>query len=948
MKLSVSDVRGFLDFSCKNQFGASESMIDLQVEGVAALCNILKRESVAYLADEVGLGKTMQALGVIGQLLRRKPKARVLIISPRENVQLGWAREFERFRAHVWTDPACTLAPLQMYGSLREWLGNLPGGPSIALLRHPSFTRPVYVGESQDWGDAVQRLALEHITLPRKVPEGKAAERSRDFNLHFAKAVNAWLHTENIEFDLVVVDEAQCLRNPSNQTNSVLQSLLKTRVKQWLFMSATPAHSGVDNIATVLNDYPDRGALIETTQLTAPDNHAAMKTLARFMIRRPRRYVVAGKALNKGDYRKDDQTTLSLSCKSSLDLLSIALVQKRLVDVLDARGNRFRSGYMASFESLEDSLKSRATVTLNKAPDDLDEEPEQGDFHFDTNVRLDDSQSPDAGFVSALSRDFVENFAFDLPHPKIDAVAQDLALTAFGIQGHQRMQVGGVKTLVFCRRISSVHTLRQRLMQQYNISIEVRSRDYWKQRLDWERGFTGKKAGPADQEADSEFSGEPYDEGDGTNKLRVALRPKSWLRNFQSTFQDGQRNALFFEHNWFVRLCHEGGVEPREACEQIPPTLWAQSFEFATRGNKRYRRSQFRYLLWQCLCNHSQAVFGLNSEAAEHWQNALEPLFPEVHQPIEGEALKHHETDPDLLCFTSLWSYVECHTQDRALVLPGAGMHPNTTEILWRQILGHVLAQYLRLSDGLVDLYWADHRAKKQKQGTLLEPFVEWLLSTDSDAQRLRNVWGAWVKDHVLIFSSAIGISPGCSIDKLLILARQEDFDFLHQMDPVVGITGNSKGHKRPIQQFNTPGLPYVMVGTDTIREGVNLHLYCDRVMHYGVAWTPGDLEQRIGRVDRYFSQIERRLNCADTEKSPKLEVHYPHLRDTLERQQIEILLERKRRTDEVVDPVFDVGQGATGSGEIQQGLPVGWESNPVVSVAAGFFSTARHLPKEG
>ncbi|MCY1458950.1 hypothetical protein D9M71_763820 [compost metagenome] len=100
--------------------------------------------------------------------------------------------------------------------------------------------------------------------------------------------------------------------------------------------------------------------------------------------------------------------------------------------------------------------------------------------------------------------------------------------------------------------------------------------------------------------------------------------------------------------------------------------------------------------------------------------------------------------------------------------------------------------------------------------------------------------------------------------------------------------------------------------------------------------------------MDRYFSQIERRLNCADTEQSPKLEIHYPHLRDTLERQQIEILLERKRRTDEVVDPVFAVGQGATGSGEIRQGLPVGWESNPVVSVAAGFFSTARHLPKEG
>lgn len=64
------------------------------------------------------------------------------------------------------------------------------------------------------------------------------------------------------------------------------------------------------------------------------------------------------------------------------------------------------------------------------------------------------------------------------------------------------------------------------------------------------------------------------------------------------------------------------------------------------------------------------------------------------------------------------------------------------------------------------------------------------------------------------IFSSAIGKSPGTSFGELSKLAL-EDFDFLHQLDPAVGITGNSQGHKRPIQQFNTPGLPYAMIGTE-------------------------------------------------------------------------------------------------------------------------------------
>jgi hypothetical protein len=410
----------------------------------------------------------------------------------------------------------------------------------------------------------------------------------------------------------------------------------------------------------------------------------------------------------------------------------------------------------------------------------------------------------------------------------------------------------------------------------------------------------------------------------------VALRPKDWLRNFQATFQDGQRNALFFEHNWFTRLCREGGVDPHHACEQIPPSLWADSYVFATRGNKRYRRSQFRYLLWHCLLDHPAAVFGLDSEAAKHWQTTLGVLFKDAYQPGDRGFLKGDQRDPDLLCFKSLWDAVEYDPYGQELMLPGVELNPSTADVLWRQTLGHVLAQYLRLSDVLVDLYWAGNGARQDQQGTLMEPFVEWLLSSDNDAQRLRNVWRAWVKEHVLIFSSAIGESPGESIEKLGKLAREENFDFLHQLDPVVGVTGGSQGHTRPIQQFNTPGLPYVMVGTDTIREGVNLHLFCDRVMHYGVAWTPGDLEQRIGRVDRYFSQIERRLNEGG-ETAPLLEIHYPHLRDTLERQQIETLMARKRSTDDIVDPAFAVDPGGSHGSEIQQGLPVGWETHEIV-----------------
>jgi len=165
-------------------------------------------------------------------------------------------------------------------------------------------------------------------------------------------------------------------------------------------------------------------------------------------------------------------------------------------------------------------------------------------------------------------------------------------------------------------------------------------------------------------------------------------------------------------------------------------------------------------------------------------------------------------------------------------------------------------------------------------------------------------------------------------------------------LDPVMGVTGGSGNHHRLIQQFNTPGLPYIVVGTDTLREGVNLHLFCKRVMHYGVAWTAGDLEQRIGRVDRYFSLIERDLQAAhaDGQARPTLDIYYPHLKDTLERRQIENLFERKRENDAAVDSPLAAGIADAQELEVALDYQPPAPHLPIESLAGGLFQAHRHL----
>ena len=71
--VNIYGVRQVLNFVGKNSsFNGDNSIPDLQTKGVTALCKILQKQQYAYLADEVGMGKTYQAIGVIAMLLKEK------------------------------------------------------------------------------------------------------------------------------------------------------------------------------------------------------------------------------------------------------------------------------------------------------------------------------------------------------------------------------------------------------------------------------------------------------------------------------------------------------------------------------------------------------------------------------------------------------------------------------------------------------------------------------------------------------------------------------------------------------------------------------------------------------------------------------------------------------------------------------------------------------------
>ncbi len=107
--------------------------------------------------------------------------------------------------------------------------------------------------------------------------------------------------------------------------------------------------------------------------------------------------------------------------------------------------------------------------------------------------------------------------------------------------------------------------------------------------------------------------------------------------------------------------------------------------------------------------------------------------------------------------------------------------------------------------------------------------------------------------------------------------------------------------NKHVIARFNSPFFPYMLCGTSILQEGVNLHLFCNKVYHFGSAHTMGDDEQRTGRVDRVMGKMDRELSCKDP-KQKKLKIYYPYLKNTFDETNLHKMLTHKRATEINID----------------------------------------------
>lgn len=324
-------------------------------------------------------------------------------------------------------------------------------------------------------------------------------------------------------------------------------------------------------------------------------------------------------------------------------------------------------------------------------------------------------------------------------------------------------------------------------------------------------------------------------------------------------------------------------------------------------------------------------------ERFEAWKKFLKGKKDELLESLEGEEASEDEDIkwPKEVEHRRFWDVAremvgeEAPEALRAMLRPDADSLDLTRRRGWRRMV----SKLLRMSDAVIDLFYAFRVGKTADDNKKIdrEKMAEFFWgkvfrdggSEGDKPRRFRRLLhrisqSAELFDH-LVKHLGVGEEEWAT----------HQWDKFNDQEPVVGVMGGTGAREAVIAQFNAPFCPDVVVSTSVLREGVDLHLSCRRVWHYGLPASPGILEQQTGRVDRYFARVHRgledeRAGCEDWEawkpnqgkngqemvdRESTLDVGYPSVPRSVDEMQVQSLLVKKR----LVEPLLDEGTSVAG-----------------------------------
>ena len=547
-------------------------MAALQTEGVAHLWSVLSRSPVALLADEVGMGKTFEALGVAALLWRKKPDAKILVIAPNRDICAHWQREFSSFTRDLY---------VKADDFVKSKMDGKPVPPIGVHYRLPELTEAI---EQRSKDDAPAQFYITTIHALSGLLD--SADASID-KARAAGKVARKLHerilaaTGGTGFDLMIVDEAHYFRNRRGGSQRVAAAeeffgKPKSQIaRRTLLLTATPSHTRLGDVANILSYFVDQVSL---------EGKEVDELMGTYALRRFRRMEGQGTSYTKHQYRREIATPCRFG-DNPQDEMFFALYQKRLIEDCGVADEKRRAlyGYLEGFESAGHRDLARDAQSENEGSDD----ERSKDFRAAADTQL----------LQDMSGDFRGLFGSAPDHPKYDGIV-NLCTPSELFEMTTDRCLHEDKHLVFVRRIPSVRELTKRINERYDELLakhiadthgwDEEARLRW-QKSNWSREVFNEITGASNRrDIDSDamvsiFLATPAGAGDSRYCWRACFRvhgqPGGRLVLLQDQGQSGRYSAECSFHS-----PHPGYSDQRSNCGALPLAAWLSGSLFARRG----------------------------------------------------------------------------------------------------------------------------------------------------------------------------------------------------------------------------------------------------------------------------------------------------------------------------------------------------------------------------
>jgi hypothetical protein len=824
----------------------STSMASRQAEGVAYLWNLLSLHGAALLADEVGMGKTFQALGVAALLWKMRPDAKVLVMAPNRDICAHWRREYHAFvQFHYRQVDHCVK-------------NGVDGGPVQSIQtcsRLDDLATAVEEGAGHLYLTTIHSLSG---LVPAEEKGSDNATTARKYARKIHDRIKAALG--GVGFDLIIVDEAHYFRNRDGGSQRVNAAVAffgapdARLADKALLLTATPSHTQLNDVHNILGYFVDS---------SEGSDHSALALMRLYGLRRFRRMQGGDHHYSKREYRCEKDIPCDFGQRPESEMF-FALYQKKLVTELGlTRENKsLLYGFLEGFESVGSAGSTSAPGTVV----DVEAEEDTGkDF----------TKAKDTDLLARLTAQYSNTFGHFPDHPKYgQLVEQCLPKNLFAAP----LDLHEDKHLVFVRRIPSVRELTQRINEAYDAVLAQRIYHAWglsdeapavekwrKSKPMWSRrGFDelvqSCQSGSSEQEEELEDEGQSGVEEEGDSYLGSAIADLFVVKKGKDGRTDASNVSLRFRkpESAFAML-----LEP-----SLDYTVGGYSTYYQYTQGGRLRADYVTAARDARLRRHDRLARKLEASHREYEARSYE-------QPIN-----------------TVWSlvYPELAKSQQDKLSAWAKNRPDVAE----NFANYIKTGFLFASPVMVELYaWFTEFNRSSGIVGVQERYAGFMAFV-----------AARIKDSLLLtyFKSALDtfeILCEKIIDHKLGEWEKEWRALTSLQNPAWYASGESKNRQRLIMGFNSPFYPNVLIATSVFQEGVNLHLQCRKVHHYGIAGSPGDNEQRVGRVDRLFGKVNELLKVGGL---AELEINYPFLKSSVDEDQVASFIARKFHVEEKMD----------------------------------------------